>query len=85
MLLEDAYPVGLKKDDIYVEGIGIADVIYSFGISNPGAITLHNYPDFLRDILIPVASDILINWMRRANRSGRHGYLRNRERGVPQI
>jgi Animal haem peroxidase len=28
----------------------MADAFYSFGISHPGAITLHNYPDFLRHL-----------------------------------
>ncbi len=85
MLLEDAYPVELKKDDIYVEGIGIADVIYSFGISNPGAITLHNYPDFLRDILIPVASDDpdKLDAPRRIDLAATD-IFRDRERGVPR-
>jgi hypothetical protein len=85
MLLEDAYPTELKKDDIYVPGIGIADVIYSFGISNPGAITLHNYPDFLRDIVIPVASDDpdKLDAPRRIDLAATD-IFRDRERGVPR-
>jgi hypothetical protein len=30
--------------------IGYANAFYSLGIANPGAITLHNYPEFLRDL-----------------------------------
>ena len=26
------------------------DVLYSFGVTNPGAITIHNYPNFLREL-----------------------------------
>jgi heme peroxidase/lipoxygenase len=54
---------------------GIADLLYSFGLANPGAITVRNYPDFLRHLkkkdepLMDMASvDI----------------MRDRERGVPR-
>jgi hypothetical protein len=55
--------------------IGMNDLFYSFGTSNPGAIVLHNYPNRLRafaeldgTVLDLAATDI----------------LRNRERGVPR-
>jgi len=35
------------------EKVTIEDVFYSFGISHPGAITLHNYPEFLRNLTVP--------------------------------
>ncbi len=52
----------------------IADVLYSFGVSHPGAITLHNYPRYLQnfqrlDGLIDLATIDVI---------------RVRERGVPR-
>jgi hypothetical protein len=54
---------------------GFVDVLYSLGIANPGAIRLHNYPNFLRQFnkdgqpLMDVAAiDI----------------MRDRERGVPR-
>jgi hypothetical protein len=54
---------------------GLADLLYSFGIANPGAMTLRNYPDFLRQLrkrdepLMDMAAvDI----------------MRDRERGVPR-
>jgi Animal haem peroxidase len=31
----------------------MADAIYSFGIAHPGAITLHNFPSFLRNLRLP--------------------------------
>jgi hypothetical protein len=54
----------------------MADLFYSLGIANPGAITLHNYPNGLQrlrrqvdDVLLDVAAvDV----------------LRDRERGVPR-
>jgi Animal haem peroxidase len=54
---------------------GFANVLYSFGVTNPGDLRLHNYPSFLREFkkkgqpLMDVAAiDI----------------LRDRERGVPR-
>jgi hypothetical protein len=57
----------------------MADLLYSFGVANPGALTLHNYPD----------------WMRRLRRRkgkvveetidlATIDILRDRERGVPR-
>jgi len=57
------------------DGTRMADVFYSFGISHPGAITLHNYPRFLQNLTLP---------------SGEHldlasvDILRDRERGIPR-
>jgi hypothetical protein len=58
-----------------MEQISLADLFYSFGVSHPGAITLHNYPHFLQnlerdgDVKMDLAAvDI----------------LRDRERGVPR-
>jgi hypothetical protein len=57
------------------DGTSMADVFYSFGISHPGAITLHNFPRFLQNLTLP---------------SGEHldlasvDILRDRERGVPR-
>jgi Animal haem peroxidase len=57
------------------DGTSMADVFYSFGISHPGAITLHNFPRFLQNLTLA---------------SGEHldlasvDILRDRERGVPR-
>jgi hypothetical protein len=61
------------------DGTSFADIVYTFGVHNPGAVTLRNFP----------------NWMRRLRRrSGRNqeelmdlatiDILRDRERGVPR-
>ena len=61
------------------DGTAFLDLIYSFGMQNPGAVTLRNYP----------------NWMRRMNRRNGAkieemidlatiDILRDRERGVPR-
>ena len=31
---------------------------YSFGITNPGSLTLNNYPEFLRNLSMPLIGDI---------------------------
>lgn len=58
-----------------VTEVGLPNLFYSFGISHPGAITLHNYPETLRNLtrdgevkMDLAAVDI----------------LRDRERGVPR-
>ena len=48
---------------------------YSFGITHPGSLTLHNYPEFLRNISIPLRGDIDL---------ATTDIIRDRERGVPR-
>ncbi len=64
-----------KRSRSLLESISLEDLFYSFGITHPGAITLHNYPRFLQqlirdngEVLDLAAVDI----------------LRDRERGVPR-
>lgn len=40
-----------KKTRGLMETISMSDLLYSFGIMHPGAITLHNYPSFLRQLV----------------------------------
>ncbi len=58
-------------DDI----VGVDDVFYSLGISHPGAITLHNYPRFLRDHQRPDGNRIDLAAV---------DVMRDRERGIPR-
>lgn len=48
---------------------------YSFGITNPGALTLKNYPNFLRNLSVPFAGNIDLAVI---------DVIRDRERGVPR-
>jgi hypothetical protein len=48
---------------------------YSFGITNPGALTLKNYPNFLRNLSVPFAGNIDLATI---------DVIRDRERGVPR-
>ncbi|OCK79164.1 heme peroxidase [Lepidopterella palustris CBS 459.81] len=56
-------------------GLGWADIFYSFGINYPGAITINNTPDFLRDLHTPDGKHLDL---------GTIDILRDRERGVPR-
>ncbi|KAF2707869.1 heme peroxidase [Pleomassaria siparia CBS 279.74] len=51
------------------------DIFYSFGINYPGAVTLNNTPDFLRDLHTPEGRHVDL---------GTLDILRDRERGVPR-
>jgi Animal haem peroxidase len=55
--------------------MSMADVLYSFGTSHPGAITLHNYPRFLQDFHRADGTHIDLASI---------DVLRVRERGVPR-
>ncbi|HQV79615.1 MAG TPA: peroxidase family protein [Agitococcus sp.] len=48
---------------------------YSFGITNPGSLTLNNFPNFLRNLSIPLVGNVDVATI---------DILRDRERGVPR-
>ena len=50
-------------------------MLYSFGVANPGAITVHNYPNFLRELMRPDGEVIDLASI---------DIMRDRERGVPR-
>ena len=76
VLQERTFPeIGAVHTRTRLEEMGMANAMYSFGVSHPGAITLHNYPRFLQrferpggDVIDLAATDV----------------LRVRERGVPR-
>jgi len=55
--------------------LGLADALYSLGVANPGAVTLHNYPRFLQNLDRPDGSRMDLAAV---------DILRSRERGVPR-
>jgi len=57
--------------------VTMADVFYSFGISHPGAITLHNYPRSLQNLKMPDGDGSCIDL-------AAVDIMRDRERGVPR-
>jgi hypothetical protein len=75
----DAIAFG-KAQEVFAD-YSFADVVYSFGLANPGAIRLRNYPQFLRDLRLPPSAE---------SPDGPRldlaaiDILRDRERGVPR-
>jgi hypothetical protein len=59
------------------EHVSVADAFYTFGTSNPGAITLHNFPNPLRKFLEPNTTNVY-------NDLASIDIMRSRERGVPR-
>lgn len=55
--------------------VSVLDVLYSFGISNPGAIVLHNYPRFLQDLVTQAGVRVDLAAV---------DITRDRERGIPR-
>ncbi|WP_437630068.1 peroxidase family protein [Sorangium sp. So ce854] len=60
---------------IFDGDVTMADLFYSFGVSHPGAVALHNYPSFLRDLQRDDGTRIDLASI---------DVLRDRERGVPR-
>ena len=58
-----------------LQRVGIENVLYSFGVMNPGAVTLHNYPRAMQRLREPDGS---------FNDLAAIDVLRSRERGVPR-
>ena len=57
------------------ERLTMPDLFYSFGISHPGAVTLHNYPRHLQNITLDNGEHLDLAMV---------DILRDRERGVPR-
>jgi hypothetical protein len=69
--------IGPRKWRTRLAELGIANALYSFGITNPGAIVLHNYPDALRKEFRPDEDGPFVDL-------ATIDILRDRERGVPR-
>ena len=64
-----------RKAGAVVERLSLADMFYSFGVSHPGAITLHNYPKHLQNLTRDNGERFDVAAV---------DILRDRERGVPR-
>ncbi len=64
-----------KKTHEVLERVEMADLFYSFGTSNPGAVVLHNYPNHMRAFAQPDGTLLDVATV---------DILRDRERGVPR-
>jgi hypothetical protein len=65
------------------DGATMDDVVYSFGTTNPGAVTIRNYPDFLRTLRLP-ADPENGRTKEQVLDLGAVDIIRDRERGVPR-
>ncbi|MGF1622385.1 MAG: peroxidase family protein [Rhodomicrobiaceae bacterium] len=64
-----------RGEAIFGRPLGMADMFYSFGIAHPGALRLHNFPNFLRKHTLPEGVTVDLAAI---------DVLRDRERGVPR-
>jgi Animal haem peroxidase len=55
--------------------VSVLDVLYSFGVANPGAVVLHNFPRFLQDIVTQTGVRVDLAAV---------DITRDRERGIPR-
>jgi hypothetical protein len=76
-------PDGIIGDEsrltVLNSGATMGDLFYSFGVANPGAVMLHNYPNFLRQLRRPEAFGVT-----ETVDLASIDILRDRERGVPR-
>ena len=76
LLQERTFPeLGALEVRARLDELGLPNALYSFGIANPGAITLHNYPRFLQHLKRPDGTEVDL---------AATDILRIRERGVPR-
>jgi len=75
ILKTDFFKISGNRTRKLVEEVGLADLFYSFGITHPGAITLHNYPRFLQQLVRDNGETFDLAAV---------DVLRDRERGVPR-
>ncbi|XP_071157712.1 uncharacterized protein [Mytilus edulis] len=69
-----------EKSETVFEENSMENLFYSMGNDHPGAMTLHNYPNFLRNIKLPASSPHESGHVDLATID----ILRDRERGVPR-
>ncbi|MDX5298302.1 MAG: peroxidase, partial [Gammaproteobacteria bacterium] len=58
-----------------LDSVGAERMWYSFGVTHPGALTLNNYPEFLRNLQVPTRGTLDMATI---------DILRDRERGIPR-
>jgi hypothetical protein len=76
VLQERTFPeLGALHTRARLEEVGVGNAFYSFGVSHPGAITLHNYPRFLQRLERPDGTILDL---------ATTDIMRIRERGVPR-
>jgi hypothetical protein len=74
----EGVPAGQERSEVT-----LSDVFYSFGVAHPGAMTLHNYPNSLRELQVPMSRDDPTGPKRLLDLAA-VDITRDRERGVPR-
>ena len=64
-----------KGEQLVNDDFSVQDAFYSFGLMHPGAITLHNFPNTLRDLTRPDGTRLDLAAV---------DIMRDRERGIPR-
>lgn len=75
LLKKNFFEFSGKRTREWIEKIAMPDLFYSLGIAHPGAITLHNYPRFLQQLVRDNGEVFDLAMV---------DILRDRERGVPR-
>jgi Animal haem peroxidase len=75
LLEKNFHEVFGKRTRAFMEEMAMPDLFYSLGIAHPGAITLHNYPRFLQQLMKDNGEALDLAAI---------DILRDRERGVPR-
>jgi len=50
VVVKDLFQVTGKRAREVMNEVGVRNVLYTFGIENPGSVVLHNYPKFLQEL-----------------------------------
>jgi hypothetical protein len=89
LLTEPEHPLtfpelGLDHAHGRLKQFGMANSLYSFGVSHPGRVVLHNFPQFLQRFERPLSPQDELDGHERFVDLAAIDILRNRERGVPR-
>ena len=71
----DFADVAFKNARVALDKVGMEDALYSFGLMNPGAITLHNFPRGMQHLVELDGTEVDLAAL---------DLMRTRERGVPR-
>jgi hypothetical protein len=73
-----------KSHGVISDRLTVEDVLYTMGTANPGALQLHNFPEFLRHLTVPRLVPPNGSDQDEVVDLGAIDVLRDRERGVPR-
>jgi hypothetical protein len=71
----DFKQLALRNAVSFFEDVSVLDSLYTLGVEHPGAMVLHNFPNFLRNLTLPDGEVLDLAAV---------DVLRDRERGIPR-